>query len=107
VGIGVASGELISGSIGSRSIGRLDYTVLGPVVAAAAELSVMAARGQILVDEAVAEVAKAMFLSEARGQRALPGGGTSAVYDVLEKVSYNVDDGAQLPTVVMEQGAES
>jgi class 3 adenylate cyclase len=107
VAIGVASGELISGSIGSRSIGRLDYTVLGPVVAAAAELSGMAERGQILVDGPVVEVSRGVFASEARGQRALPGGGASAVYDVLDKVAYDVEEGAQLPTVVMAQSADT
>jgi adenylate cyclase len=51
VAIGVHSGEMISGNIGSANLRRLDYTVIGDVVNTAQRLQGVAEAGQILINE--------------------------------------------------------
>jgi class 3 adenylate cyclase/ActR/RegA family two-component response regulator len=51
VSIGIHSGEMISGNIGSASLRRLDYTVIGDVVNTAQRLQGVAEAGQILITE--------------------------------------------------------
>jgi adenylate cyclase len=52
VSIGLNSGELVSGNIGSASLRRLDYTVIGDVVNTAQRLQSAAGPGQITISEA-------------------------------------------------------
>lgn len=52
--IGLDSGPVVSGNVGSRTIKRLNYTVLGDVVSRALALERLAHRGQILVRPEVA-----------------------------------------------------
>jgi adenylate cyclase len=51
VSVGIDSGEMISGNIGSAKLRRLDYTVIGDVVNTAQRLQDKARPGQILISE--------------------------------------------------------
>ncbi len=53
VSIGVNTGEVVSGNIGSASLKRLDYTVIGDVVNMSQRLQSAAKAGQIIISEAV------------------------------------------------------
>jgi len=61
VSIGINSGEMVSGNIGSVSLRRLDYTVIGDAVNLAQRLQSAAKAGQILITEAVYQTAKESF----------------------------------------------
>ncbi len=61
VSIGINSGEMISGNIGSGSLRRLDYTVVGDAVNIAQRLQSIATDGQILISESSYEKVKESF----------------------------------------------
>ncbi|NCU05468.1 MAG: response regulator [Chitinophagaceae bacterium] len=61
VAIGVHSGEMISGNIGSAALRRLDYTVIGDVVNTAQRLQGKAENNQILITEESYEKVKQSF----------------------------------------------
>jgi adenylate cyclase len=61
VSIGIHSGEMISGNIGSASLRRLDYTVIGDVVNTAELLHHVAEEGQIIIAESSYEKIKQSF----------------------------------------------
>src|SRR5205814_9790785 len=61
VSIGINSGEMISGNIGSGNLRRLDYTVVGDAVNIAQRLQCAAKDGQILISEASYEKVKESF----------------------------------------------
>lgn len=61
VSIGVNSGEMISGNIGSASLRRLDYTVIGDAVNVAQRLQTIATDGQIVITESCYDKIKESF----------------------------------------------
>jgi class 3 adenylate cyclase len=61
VSIGVNSGEMVSGNIGSATLRRLDYTVIGDVVNTAQRLQAAAKDSQIIISEASYEKIKESF----------------------------------------------
>ncbi|WP_437492434.1 protein kinase [Sorangium sp. So ce1014] len=87
VSIGVDTGPMISGEIGSRAFGRLDYTVLGEIVGTAAYLESLAQKDQLLVTGRVAEGARAHFELESRESRCFPQGGAPvAVFELVRRM---------------------
>lgn len=67
VSIGVKSGEMISGNIGSVSLKRLDYTVIGDTVNIAARLQDFAKENQIIISEDCYKHIKESFVCENLG----------------------------------------
>jgi len=67
VSIGINSGEMVSGNIGSASLKRLDYTVIGDVVNLSQRLQSAAKAGQIIITEEVYHKAKESFSCEKIG----------------------------------------
>lgn len=61
VSVGINCGEMISGNIGSTSLRRLDFTVIGDVVNTAQRLQEKAGVNQILITEACFEKIKQSF----------------------------------------------
>ncbi|TGD80229.1 adenylate/guanylate cyclase domain-containing protein [Hymenobacter wooponensis] len=61
VSIGVNTGEMVSGNIGSASLKRLDYTVIGDTVNVSQRLQAAAQPGQIIITEATYERVKESF----------------------------------------------
>lgn len=85
VSIGVNSGEMVSGNIGSSSLRRLDYTVIGDVVNTAQRLQSSAAPGQILINEKSYQKVKEFFKCNRVGEVALKNKSEAMViYEVLE-----------------------
>lgn len=81
--VGVASGDVLSGSVGAKALRRLDYTVLGQVVNTAAWLATEAGRDQILILEELGRQLDPTFECTAAGVRQLPGQSAScAVQEV-------------------------
>ncbi len=71
VSIGINSGEMISGNIGSVSLKRLDYTVIGDTVNTAQRLQSAAKPGQILINEASYLKIKENFMCNKVGESQL------------------------------------
>jgi adenylate cyclase len=67
VSIGINCGEMICGNIGSATLRRLDYTVIGDTVNTAQRLQSIAASGQILINEVCYEKVKQSFNCERIG----------------------------------------
>lgn len=61
VSIGINSGEMVSGNIGSASLRRLDYTVIGDAVNTAQRLQSAASPGQIIISETSYQKVKESF----------------------------------------------
>ena len=71
ISIGINSGEMVSGNIGSASLRRLDYTVIGDEVNLAQRLQSVAKPGQIIVSEKIYQKAKESFSFEKIGDVSL------------------------------------
>ncbi len=87
VSIGVHSGAMLSGSIGSKLVSRLDYTVLGNAVNIAARLQEIAGKNQIIISDTLAETALPIFECEPAGVRSLPGRTEKAmIHEVIRRL---------------------
>jgi adenylate cyclase len=85
VSIGINSGELVSGNIGSISLKRLDYTVIGDVVNTASRLESAANPGQIIISKASYEKVKESFKCNKVGEVSLKNKAKPVViYEVVE-----------------------
>ena len=61
VSIGINTGEMVSGNIGSASLKRLDYTVIGDTVNVSQRLQAAAQPGQIIITETTYQKVKESF----------------------------------------------
>ncbi len=68
VAIGINSGEMVSGNIGSSTLRRLDYTVIGDTVNVAARLQSAAKIGQVLITEKTYHEIKESFVCNNIGE---------------------------------------
>ena len=85
VSIGINSGEVVSGNIGSANLKRLDYTVIGDAVNMAQRLQSMATEGQILISGVSYEKVKESFQCKAVGEMKLKNKFTPVMtYEVLD-----------------------
>jgi len=76
---------MISGNIGSVSLRRLDYTVIGDVVNTAQRLQAVATENQILIDEACFEKVRESFNCKKVGEVSLKNKANSMiVYEVMD-----------------------
>jgi class 3 adenylate cyclase len=85
VSIGINSGEMISGNIGSASLRRLDYTVIGDTVNTAQRLQSAAGPGQIIINEVAYNKVKESFNCKPVGEVTLKNkSGTMMIYEVMD-----------------------
>ena len=85
VSIGLNSGEMISGNIGSASLKRLDYTAIGDIVNTAQRLQSVAEAGQIYISEACFEKIKESFECRKVGEVKLKNKDNAVnIYEVIE-----------------------
>lgn len=85
VSIGIKSGEMVSGNIGSSSLKRLDYTVIGDTVNIAARLQDAAKENQIIISEGCYESVKESFRCKKVGSISMKNKSAPVtVYEVLE-----------------------
>ena len=71
VSIGINTGEMVSGNIGSSSLKRLDYTVIGDAVNMSQRLQSIAHPGQIIISEATYQRVKESFQCRPVGEMLL------------------------------------
>jgi len=69
--IGINTGEVISGNVGSAALRRFDFTVIGDVVNTAQRLQSVAKPGQILINEATFQKVGAQFKCQEVGEMPL------------------------------------
>jgi adenylate cyclase len=68
VAIGINTGEMVSGNIGSATLKRLDYTVIGDAVNTAQRLQSIAKPGQIVISEIAQQTIAESFTCERIGE---------------------------------------
>ncbi len=84
VSIGINTGELVSGNIGSVTLKRLDYTVIGDVVNTAQRLQSVAKPGQVVISAHAYEQVKESFRFNELGEVPLKNKANPVkIYEVL------------------------
>ncbi len=84
ISVGINSGEMISGNIGSATLRRLDYTVIGDTVNTAQRLQSRAIKGQIVINESSYEKVKDSFNCKKIGNVSLKNKANEVIiYEVL------------------------
>jgi len=85
VSIGINSGEMISGNIGSANLKRLDYTVIGDTVNIAQRLQSTAKQSQIIINETAYQKVKESFNCKKVGEVILKNKANPMnVYEVMD-----------------------
>jgi class 3 adenylate cyclase/FixJ family two-component response regulator len=85
VSIGINSGEMISGNIGSANLRRLDYTVIGDTVNIAQRLQSAAGEGQIVINETSYQKVKESFNCRKVGEVSLKNkANPMTIYEVMD-----------------------
>src|ERR1700743_618562 len=85
ISVGINSGEMVSGNIGSASLKRLDYTVIGDAVNLSQRLQSAAKAGQIVITEETYNKAKESFKCEMIGEVTLKNKSKPVtIYQVIE-----------------------
>jgi class 3 adenylate cyclase len=85
VSIGINSGEMISGNIGSASLRRLDYTVIGDTVNTSQRLQSVAGPNQIVINESSYEKVKESFNCRKVGEVSLKNKSSAMnIYEVMD-----------------------
>jgi adenylate cyclase len=85
VSMGINSGEMVSGNIGSATLRRLDYTVVGDTVNTAQRLQSFAGPGQILINDRSFQKIKESFNCRKLGEATLKNKSQPAmIYEVLD-----------------------
>jgi adenylate cyclase len=85
ISVGINSGEMVSGNIGSVSLKRLDYTVIGDAVNLTQRLQSAAKAGQIVITEETYNKAKESFKCEVIGEVTLKNKSKPVtIYQVIE-----------------------
>ena len=85
VSIGVNSGEVVSGNIGSVSLKRLDYTVIGNSVNTAQQLQSAGRPGQLIINEKSYQKVKESFQCRKVGEVSLKNKAQlQVIYEVVE-----------------------
>lgn len=83
--IGINSGEMVSGNIGSAGLKRLDFTVIGDTVNTAQRLQSAAAPGQIIINEVSYQKVKESFNCKKAGEATLKNKANPVtIYEVLD-----------------------
>ena len=83
--IGIKSGDMISGNIGSVSLKRLDYTVIGDTVNTAARFQDLAKENQIVIGQKCYEIVKESFNIQKIGEVVVKNKAKPlTIYEVLE-----------------------